>query len=149
MTEPTATGKLETAITSDLEHLRGLLKKVDHTPALWRLNGCGTTLLGQLQPTHHADGFFTRLFVTVLWVPIIPLGIYLVSYSLDPHGRPRYNSFLFHAQIAPSDFHRVYHTAVFRFYLGALGHALAMIGVVIGAVALVVWLSTLLGARRF
>jgi hypothetical protein len=129
--------QLTSAITADLAHLRGSLKRVDKVPKLWRLNGCGTTLLGYLRPSAHSSCYFVRLFVTVLWVPIIPLGVYLVSNSLGA----RYD---FHGQIAPEEFHRVCRGGIGRFYFHAVGRVLATLAVVL----LVVWLASLSGVRH-
>jgi hypothetical protein len=130
MAEPTAAQQLTAAKVADMAHLRGLLKRPERAPVLWRFNGCGTTLLGSLRPSRNGDAYFTRLFVTVLWVPIIPLGIYLVAHSLNAHGQPLPNYYNFLAKITPKDFHRAYRADISRFYLRVIGHALAIIVIV-------------------
>jgi hypothetical protein len=140
MAEPITEEQLTAEVVADLAHLGGFLKPAEKIPGLWRLNGCGTTLLGNLPATRHGIIYFTRLFVTVLWVPIMPLGVFLVS--------SRGNSYDFHGQISPEDFHRIYSSGIRLFYLRALGHALAMIVAIIGFLAFAAWLSKLFGAHN-
>ena len=147
MIEPPTAQQLKAAIVADIDRLRGRLKRVERVPVLWRFNGCGTTLLGHLQPSRHGDAYFTRLFVTVLWVPIIPLGVYLVMHPVDARGQPLLSSFEFLGQITPEDFHRAYRADIGRFYLRAFGDALVGIIVIIGVFALLAWLAPLLAVH--
>ena len=148
MAEPPTAQQLTAAIVADMAGLQGLLKRVERVPVLWRFNGCGTTLLGHLRPSRHSPAFFTRLFVTVLWVPIVPLGVYLVTHSLDTRGQPHPSSYDFLAQIDAKDFHRAYQANMCRFYLQAFCNALVTIVVIVAAVALAAWLATLFGAHN-
>jgi hypothetical protein len=148
MADPPTEQQITAAIVADMAHLRGLLKRVERAPALWRFNGCGTTLLGHLRPSRHNPAYFTRLFVTVLWVPIVPLGVYLVTHSLDARGQPLLSSYDFLAQITSRDFHRTYHADMRRFYLLSFGNALGIIIVITAALALAGWLATLFGAHN-
>jgi hypothetical protein len=148
MAEPPTAQELTAAIVADMTRLRGLLKRVHRAPVLWRFNGCGTTLLGRLRPSSHSPAYFTRLFVTVLWVPIVPLGVYLVTHSLDARGQPLPSSYDFLAQITRRDFHRVYQADTHPFYLLAFGNAVVIIVFIIAALALATWLASLFGAHN-
>ena len=54
--------------------------KKEGAPTLWRLNGIGTTILGYLND-HRVLGprYFTIYWFTLLWIPVIPISIYLVE----------------------------------------------------------------------
>ena len=83
-------------------------------------NGIGTTLLGSIRPSSLSTRYFARLFFTVLWIPIVPLGIYFVS-SVD--GR----RFQFHGRIDARDFHSAYPARVLlRFYLVAFAVSIVL-----------------------
>jgi hypothetical protein len=140
MVNQSATEQLTSAIGSDIAHLRGRLKKVERAPRLWRLNGCGTTLLGHLRMSSHSNAYFTRLFITVLWVPIIPLDIFIVAQNS--------RSYEFLGQMTPADFHGAYRADIARFYFQILGQTLAVVGAVLGAVALIGWITTLSGVHH-
>lgn len=61
--------------------------KKDDAPTLWRLNGIGTTLLGYLNDERVlGPRYFTIYWFTFLWIPIIPISIYLV----EPIGDRKY-----------------------------------------------------------
>lgn len=84
-----ATATLETA-----------LRPVESAPALWRLNGCGSAMLGRYHDPRLEPKFYSLLFITFLLIPICPLGIYLVS-----RGSGRY---IFYATISRRDFNAIY-----------------------------------------
>lgn len=90
----------------------GRLLPVKSAPGLYAFNGTGTTLLGHLRPSSVSDRFFARRFFTVFWVPIFPLGIYLVS-MVDSR------TYRFHWQIAAHDFHRAYPAKVLWGFYGS------------------------------
>jgi hypothetical protein len=129
-----------TPFQADIEPIRGSLRPVEIAPVLWTLNGCGTTLLGQLRPSIHSHAYFTRRFVTALWVPIIPLGVFLVENA-------SHNSFRFLAKINPEDFHRTYSSSIGRFYFGAVALSLGLGVAVIAIFLLIAWIFSLFGGH--
>jgi hypothetical protein len=98
-------------------------------PTLWRMNGVGSTMLGSFADPRVLPAYFSMLWLTVLFIPVAPLGIYLVR-----HAGPR--SFRFLGRIDAADFHKLYPGKMPRLVLSALGHAAAMFVCVV--VALVV-----------
>lgn len=81
--------------------LRTALRPVQHAPSLWRLNGCGTTMLGRYYDSRVAPKFYSVLFLTFLLIPIMPLGIYLVSTTSG-------GAYVFYAKISKRDFNAIY-----------------------------------------
>jgi hypothetical protein len=80
--------------------LGAALHPVQSAPTLWRLNGCGTIMLGRYHDPRLEPRFYSVLFLTFLTIPICPLGIYLVSTD----GR----SYTFYATISRRDFNAIY-----------------------------------------
>ncbi len=98
-------------------------------PTLWRMNGVGSTMLGSFADPRVLPAYFSMLWLTVLFIPVAPLGIYLVR-----EAGPR--SFQFLGRIDAVPFGRLYPGKLPRLVLSALGHAAAMFVCVV--VALVV-----------
>jgi hypothetical protein len=80
--------------------LKTALRPVQSAPTLWRLNGCGTTMLGRFYDPRLEPRFYSLLFITFLLIPICPLGIYLVWTD----G----NRYVFNAAISRRDFNAIY-----------------------------------------
>jgi hypothetical protein len=85
----------------DEQALRAALRPVQHAPSLWRFNGCGTTMLGRYHDQRIAPRFYSVLFLTFLLVPIMPLGIYLVSTAGG-------GAYVFYAKISKRNFNAIY-----------------------------------------
>jgi len=103
--------------------------KPTSAPTLWRMNGIGSTMLGSFADPRVLPAYFSMLWLTVLFIPLVPLGVYLVR-----DAGPR--SFQFLGRIDATDFSRLYPGKLPRLVLSALGHAAAMFVCVV--VALVV-----------
>jgi hypothetical protein len=80
--------------------LKVALRPVQRAPTLWRLNGCGTTMLGRYYDPRLKPRFYSLLFVTFLLIPIYPVGIYLVSADGGTYA--------FYAKISRRDFNSIY-----------------------------------------
>jgi hypothetical protein len=114
--------------------LKDLLERIEAAPTLWRINGVGTTMLGSykdrdISPFYH----FSLLYFTVLFVPVIPIGIYLVS----PASGGRTN---FHAKIGFRNFAAVYPGGLTRLLLSSVAEAaifIAVIGLILGFIVFV------------
>jgi hypothetical protein len=83
------------------EALRKSLRPVQSAPPLWRLNGCGTIMIGVYSDPRTAPMFYSILFFTFLLIPIVPFRIYLVSTRGVGH-------YVFHATIGRRDFNALY-----------------------------------------
>ena len=81
--------------------LRASLRPIESAPPLWRLNGCGTIMIGRYSDPRIAPMFYSILFFTFLLIPIVPLKIYLVSTLGVGH-------YVFHATIRRRDFNALY-----------------------------------------
>jgi hypothetical protein len=113
-------------IAADMAPLTGYLKPISTAPTMWSLNGFGTTLLGCLPPTRRMPQmYFARLWVIILWIPIIPLGIYLVN-------EVSHNRYQFLSEISSEDFHRIYKSSILKFYLLTVAYSLAFGLAIIG-----------------
>lgn len=55
------------------------LQQVDHAPALYRMNGFGVGLYGWLRDPRLEPDYLKVYFLTALWIPILPLGAYVVQ----------------------------------------------------------------------
>lgn len=99
-------------------------------PTLWRMNGVGSTMLGSFADPRVLPAYFSMLWLTVLFIPIAPLGVYLVR-----DAGPR--SFQFLGRIDATDFGRLYPGKLPRLVLSALGHAAAMFVCVVVALVLI------------
>jgi hypothetical protein len=80
--------------------LKTALRPVESVPTLWRLNGCGTTMLGRYYDSRLEPRFYSLLFITFLLIPICPLRIYLVAAGGGQYA--------FHATISRRDFNAIY-----------------------------------------
>src|SRR4051812_36225066 len=57
------------------------LRELDDAPPIRRINGCGTILLGWVRDADLAPHFVKVLWLTVFFVPVLPLRGYVVSSS--------------------------------------------------------------------
>jgi hypothetical protein len=85
-----------------LSLLKKALSNPDHDwPSLQRVMGFGATFLGHLDDPLFSPNYFTMHWLTALWIPIFPMGVYLV----DPIGRA---TFRIRKRLRIRDFHRIY-----------------------------------------
>lgn len=107
--------------------LRTALRPVQSAPSLWRLNGCGTIMLGRYYDPRIAPMFYSVLFFTFLLIPIVPLRIYLVS-------KTGAGNYVFHATIKRRDLSALYK----RGYAKLLWNGIAVTMFVLVAALLVI-----------
>jgi hypothetical protein len=89
------------------QQIKAFLAPITKAPALWRLNGCGCTLLGLFRDPDMWPLYFCVHTFTILWVPICPLGIFLVRATGD-------RSYQFHGSISAANFGKLYPNGVLR-----------------------------------
>lgn len=90
------------------ENLALLLKKVSEAPLLGTYLGCGFIVAGHFQDRALAPHYWTRLFLTLLWVPLLPLNYYLVSHPDGARGDAFYSVYQFHAALSGRGFVKAY-----------------------------------------
>lgn len=112
------------------------LLPVPTAPILRQINGFGSALYGQVAEPGLQPAYFARLYLTALWLPVFPLGIYLVSHPRASNGALLTSTYRFHGRMPSADFHRLFGHRLLGFYFGALLQAIVML---IGAV-LAIWL---------
>jgi hypothetical protein len=114
-----------------MDHLReqalsSALRPVEQPPRLWRLNGCGTTMMGRyFDPELAPTQFYSLMWFTFILIPISPMGIYLVSQSGS--------SYRFYGEINKKDFNALYKHG----YLKLIWNGLMETAFVFGAVFLI------------
>ncbi len=76
-------------------------KPVRTNPVLFRINGIGFGFSGTaLRHPELGEDLFVRMhWFTFVFVPIIPLGIYLLSHPHDQKGRIRHGSYYIHRAV--------------------------------------------------
>jgi len=113
--------------------IRKALIAVEEAPPLWRVNGIGTTLLGWLHEPY-LPGTIKMLWFTVLFVPVIPAGVYVVT--------PTGDGYIFHYQMRFLGFLRIYRWRALSYYgtvwLESIATVLLII-IVLGIVALAIF----------
>lgn len=67
-------------------------------PALGDFRGIGTNIYGRDQFDSATGLYLTTLFFTIFWVPILPLGRYLIRETGD--------TYVFHAKVDPASYHQ-------------------------------------------
>jgi hypothetical protein len=113
--------------------LKAVLRPVQRTPGLWRINGCGTTMLGRYYDSQIAPKFYSLWFFTFLLIPIVPLGIFLVS----SYG----GNYSFYAEIRRKDFNAIYKHGYAKLLFNALGETALVFGVALAFLTVVFGLS--------
>jgi hypothetical protein len=101
------------------------------------MNGFGVGLYGSLADPVLPGGYWKMYWISALWIPLIPLGVYLVS--------PASNGFRFHRKMSIIAFHRIYLRRLPLFYLSVVGESLLLLAVIAIALSLVVFV--LMGLR--
>jgi hypothetical protein len=67
----------------NLEKLRGKVSPVDRAPSLLRVNGWGFSLVGRYKDLEIEPLYFALYVFTVVWIPLMPVQIYIVSGDLS------------------------------------------------------------------
>jgi hypothetical protein len=119
------------------------LKPVKKAPVLHRINGCGTTMLGRYTDTRLMPAFYSLRYFTFFGVPLVPLGVYLVSHPVTANGKPYLYSFSFHAKIRMVDFARTYRSGLAKLFASALFEA--AVGIALGIALLLTFVYALAG----
>jgi hypothetical protein len=102
------------------------------------MNGLGTTMLGEVRDPILSPAHFSMCWLTVLFVPIVPLGIYLVE-------RPTDRTYRFHGSIEAREFAKLYPGKAAPLVLAAFVLGALQLAFVIGMVLL---LGMLFHSRR-
>lgn len=87
-------------------------KPIGSAPSLKRVNGCGVGLYGWLHDVRLGNSFIKLYFISVLWLPIVPIGAYVVSREGE--------TYRFFARIGLWRFVRTYRLRVLGLYVAAL-----------------------------
>jgi hypothetical protein len=114
--------------------LRNFLRPVQSAPPLWRLNGCGTIMIGRFSDPRIAPMFYSILFFTFLLIPIVPLGIYLVSTRGVGH-------YVFHATIRQRDFNALYKHGYAKLLWNGIAETLLVLVVALLVIALLAFFA--------
>jgi len=126
-----ASSKISSVIQPpDPVNIDDVLKYVDlnnSTSSCYRINGIGTTFGGYMRLPGYSNAGFIKKYFSIFWIPLIPLGTYLVK---DWDG----SSGSFVGGIAPQDADKFINqwkqrTAV---GFGAIGTATTIIAVIVG-----------------
>lgn len=117
--------------------LANRLRDVEYAPPLRRMNGFGVGLYGSLSDPILPGRYWKMYWISALWIPLIPLGVYLVS--------PVNDGFRFHRKMGLIAFHRIYARRLPLFYLSVVGESLLLLIVIALALVLVIFL--LMGLR--
>lgn len=62
-----------------IAQLQDIMQPIQSAPALFRINGIGPTLLGQLRYPYVEPYYIAMQFFTFLFIPLFPLGFYVVK----------------------------------------------------------------------
>ncbi|HET7460597.1 MAG TPA: hypothetical protein VFJ82_05100 [Longimicrobium sp.] len=116
------------AVHPRIAQLQNIMQPVASAPRLYRINGVGSTLLGQLRYPYAEPYYIAMQFFTFLFVPLFPLGFYVVK---DGGG----NSFFFIGKIRYADL-RAYAgpDGMRSLWLSLLRHPSVWLGVMIVAI---------------
>lgn len=126
--------------------LKRMSKPVRANPILFSVNGVGFGFAGTAlrHPDLDADMFVRMHWFKIVFVPIIPLGIYLLSNPVDKDGRARGGSYYIHRAVKIAGVSRVWGAGGFwGMFFSAWGIALALIAMI----ALIGVLLSLAGSR--
>lgn len=115
--------------------LKTRLKKINSAPMLGRINGCGFTLYGCLKDELLDPHIIKMHWITILWIPLIPLGVYVVD-------RGDYDQYRIYRRMSLWRFHRIYWGRLTRFYLTVVGESLLWLVGIIAILAFVAFVAT-------
>lgn len=84
------------AVHPRIAQLQRIMQPIRSAPALFRINGVGPTLLGELRYPYVEPYYIAMQFFTFFFIPLFPLGFYVVK---DGGG----NSYVFIGKIRYAD----------------------------------------------
>ena len=120
--------KLSQAFRADeAVKLEQYLKDITKAPSLRRVNGF--CLLGTMNDSITAPSILKMYWFTALWIPIFPIGVYLVRGSAG-------GSYKFLAKMDISTFHSLYRRNLAKFYMGVAAEALLWLVMIIIALSI-------------
>ncbi|HET7232208.1 MAG TPA: hypothetical protein VFJ16_19530 [Longimicrobium sp.] len=67
------------AVHPRVADLQRIMQPINSAPTLFRVNGIGPTLLGQLRYPYVEPYYIAMQFFTFVFVPLFPLGVYVVK----------------------------------------------------------------------
>ncbi|MFM5953133.1 MAG: hypothetical protein ACKOPE_02370 [Novosphingobium sp.] len=105
-------------------------KTLKKAPGLGRTNGMGSGLYGWLRDSRLSKGYIKVHFVSILWIPVLPLAGYVVDGV--------YNEYRFYRKISLWNLARIYLFRIISLYLTALVEGAGLI-VLFGAGIGLVW----------
>ena len=129
---------MSSVVAERVAALKERLQPITEAPSLRRVNGIGVTLLGTLRDDALKPMCFKMHWITVLWIPLIPICVYLVDNPAGP-------SYRFYRSLSVFDFHSLYRGRLGKFYLSVAGEAL--LGFAIVLIALFVVAFVVSGVR--
>ena len=115
-------------------------KPVKMKPVLYTVNGIGFGFAGiALRHAELGEYLFVRMhWFKLVFVPVLPLGIYLLENPLDNKGRFQGGSYYIHRAVQIGGVTGLWGAGKFwGMLLSAWGIALAMIGAIAGAVLII------------
>jgi hypothetical protein len=109
------------------------------------VNGIGTALLGAYWDKEFAGTYYAMVWFTVLFVPVVPLGIFLVGPGIDAtSGKPN-GLIRFYGRMPVADFQRLYPGGLARLLGATVVHSLLFLA---AAVIAIVVAYLIVGAMR-
>lgn len=116
-----------------LAQLKAHLKPIKNGPLLGRINGCGFTLHGWLKDELLHPHIVKMHWFTILWVPLVPLGTYVVD-------RGDYDQYTIYRHLSLWRFHRIYWGRLIRFYMTVAAESLLWMVAIVAALAFTVFI---------
>jgi hypothetical protein len=110
----------------NLEKLRGKINPVVAAPSLRRINGFGCSLVGRYKDPEIAPLYYALYIFTVVWIPLVPMQIYVVTGD--------FTGYRFWATISARDFAKLYPNGHLKLFLSCIAES------VLWLVAIVVFL---------
>lgn len=77
-----------------------MVSPVSQPPVLRRMNGFGFTVVGRFYDKRVAPAYFTLYAFFALWIPVLPLLVYIVTYEAG--------GYRFHGKLSIAEFQRKY-----------------------------------------
>lgn len=112
------------AAMRNLEKLRDKISAVDHAPSLRRVNGFGCSLVGRYKDPEIAPLYFALYVFTAVWIPLLPVQIYVVSGD--------FSGYRFWATISARDFATLYPNGILKLTLSCLAESvLWVVGILV------------------
>ncbi len=120
-----------TDTATHMAQVQTVLRPIQYAPLIWALNGCGWIMQGRYRdPLLPAEQYYALHMIAFLWLPIVPLRIYLVT--------ERDSKCSTHASINWSDFFKLYPRGIIRLAGSCLlqgAFMILMAGLLIGGAA--------------